>query len=317
MTNAVTLVIPNPDTIYNLYTDASDIGIGACLSTMSPDGDEKPVIFLSRKLQSAGIRYPTVEKELLADQPSQRLQRWILCTQEYRVKVKQLLSRKNAVADALSRFPTKNQDEDADGEADIEAMFEHMLLEESLGGYEDWLQDLVHYFRNPGNNNTTEKTKRLSIKYYYQDNKPYRQIGARAVFVPQVQEGEAIIKQIHDSHGHFGVHASWARLYHEYWWPRSYTEMKEYVLSCRLCQLYSPVEKNPPTISVPTALKVSPYEYLYVVKGFNLDECSSNLRIKSTMKNILYAALDGLTGESQAPISRALINWFKPHSIIL
>ena len=66
MINAVTLVIQDPDTKYNLYTDASDIGIGACLPTITADGIEKPVLFLSRKLQSAEIKYPTVEKELLA-----------------------------------------------------------------------------------------------------------------------------------------------------------------------------------------------------------------------------------------------------------
>ncbi|CEP13073.1 hypothetical protein [Parasitella parasitica] len=156
LVNAVTLVIPGPDTKYHLYTDASDIGIGASLSTMDDDGVEKPVLFLSRKLQPAEVKYATVEKELLAvtyamrklrkylldnefilfcdntavcylfnkDEPSQRFQRWILCTQEYyRFKIKHLPSRKNAVADALSRFPTNNHRLEDNGEADIEAIF--------------------------------------------------------------------------------------------------------------------------------------------------------------------------------------------------
>lgn len=60
---AATLIIPDANTKYHLYTDASEVGIGACLATINEDGEERPVIFISRKLQPAETRYPVAEKE--------------------------------------------------------------------------------------------------------------------------------------------------------------------------------------------------------------------------------------------------------------
>ncbi|KAI2654662.1 Retrovirus-related Pol polyprotein [Labeo rohita] len=47
-----------------LQTDASDTGLGAVLSQIQ-EGEEHPVIYISRKLSSAERRYATVEKEAL------------------------------------------------------------------------------------------------------------------------------------------------------------------------------------------------------------------------------------------------------------
>lgn len=64
---AVKLKYPDPYARYSLYTDASDIGLGAVLTQMDNElGEERPLCFLSRKLVPAEVNYPTVEKELLA-----------------------------------------------------------------------------------------------------------------------------------------------------------------------------------------------------------------------------------------------------------
>jgi hypothetical protein len=281
---AATLVIPDANTRYHLYTDASEVGIGACLAMVSSDGEERPVLFLSRKLQPAETRYPVVEKELLAviyslkklrkylldrkfvlfcdnsavcylfnkNEPSQRLQRWIMCTQEYTFVVKHLPSSKNSVADALSRFPPREMDTTEDGEDLIDALFDHLLVDEECSAdYEDWLNQLVYYFKFPGNPNTVNAIKRLSLKYYYQNNKLYRRVGVRFVLVPIIYERSAILNEVHEGHGHFGINASWSRLYKDYWWPQCYEDMKYHVRSCRECQLFSPSLKNPATMRVP------------------------------------------------------------------
>ncbi|SAL97326.1 hypothetical protein [Absidia glauca] len=59
------LVYPDPDKMFYLFTDASDLGIGAVLCHLEGEA-YLPVAYLSRKLQPAEIKYPTVEKELLA-----------------------------------------------------------------------------------------------------------------------------------------------------------------------------------------------------------------------------------------------------------
>ena len=46
--------------------DASSYGIGAALSQRQPEGDWKPVVFISRALTSTEQRYAQIGKEALA-----------------------------------------------------------------------------------------------------------------------------------------------------------------------------------------------------------------------------------------------------------
>lgn len=196
------------------------------------------MVFLSRKLQPAETRYPTVEKKLLAviyamrklrkylldkeftlfcdntavcylfnkTEPSQRLQRWVMCTQDFTFNLKHVSGTKNAVADALSRFPPKDQSDNEDGEHCIDGLFEHMLVDEAADrGYEDWLNDIVFYFKFPGSPKVSDETKRLSLKYRMDNHHFYRKVGTRFVIIPPIQDRAGILKQVHDGHGHFGI----------------------------------------------------------------------------------------------------------------
>lgn len=121
--NPVILQYSDPHEPYILYTDASDIGLGAVLTQNDHAENEPPIWFLSRKLQGAEVNYPAMEKELLAvvsslsklrkylyesefllctdntdvrylflkSEASSRLQRWIMAVQEFKFKVKHLL----------------------------------------------------------------------------------------------------------------------------------------------------------------------------------------------------------------------------------
>lgn len=59
LANCAILAFPDPNLTYSVYTDPSEIGIGAVL-TQKTNEDERPICFLSRKLQPAVMRYPTV-----------------------------------------------------------------------------------------------------------------------------------------------------------------------------------------------------------------------------------------------------------------
>ena len=67
LTSAPVLTIPftGPDSTFELYTDASGVGIGAVLSQDQGVGPQ-PVAFESRKLSPAERNYPVHEQELLA-----------------------------------------------------------------------------------------------------------------------------------------------------------------------------------------------------------------------------------------------------------
>lgn len=61
-------VLSNPDFSKKFYLqcDASDFGIGAVLVQFDDDGNEKPIAFMSKKLNSAQRNYSVTERECLA-----------------------------------------------------------------------------------------------------------------------------------------------------------------------------------------------------------------------------------------------------------
>jgi ribonuclease HI len=143
--NPVCLKYPEPGSPYVLYTDASNVGLGTVLTqTEKNSGQERPICFISRKLQGAEVNYATVEKELLAviyalkklrkyllgndfllctdnsavrylfmkSEANSRLQRWVMAVQEFRFQVKHVAGKSNVVADVLSRYPLQEEQDD-------------------------------------------------------------------------------------------------------------------------------------------------------------------------------------------------------------
>ncbi|KAG1143941.1 hypothetical protein G6F37_012390 [Rhizopus arrhizus] len=142
--NAVQVKYPDPSKPYKLYTDASDIGVGAVFVQLDEElNEDRPICFLSRKLLPNEMNYPIVEKDLLAviyalkklrkylldkiftlytdntvvrflffkRDPGSRLQRWVLAVQEYAFKVVHLPGKSNGVADVMSRYPPQENNE--------------------------------------------------------------------------------------------------------------------------------------------------------------------------------------------------------------
>ena len=121
-----------------LYVDASSTGVGAALHQFDEEGNSRPVGYFSKKLNRYQLNYSTVEKEALAlvlaldhsmnilspseclqvhtdhnplvfldkmKNKNQKLMRWSLMLQSYRLKIDHINGAKNKVADALSRAP--------------------------------------------------------------------------------------------------------------------------------------------------------------------------------------------------------------------
>ncbi|KAG1929738.1 gag-pol fusion protein [Pimephales promelas] len=134
------LQIPDFSQRFVVQVDASATGLGAVLA-QGIVGEEKPVVFLSRKLLSRESRYSTIEKECLAikwaldslryyllgrefdletdhralswinamKDNNARITRWYLALQPFRYNVRHIPGRKNVIADYLSRYPSSTQ----------------------------------------------------------------------------------------------------------------------------------------------------------------------------------------------------------------
>ncbi|CDS12577.1 hypothetical protein LRAMOSA11497 [Lichtheimia ramosa] len=282
LSKSILLVFPDPNKPYNVFTDASDVGLGVVLSQFDDNNDDRPICFLSRKLKPAEVRYPVVERELLAviyalqklrrflldktftlftdnsavrylfakSDPNMRLQRWILATQEFSFQVKHIPGKSNVVADVLSRYPPKEDPSEESGEDLLTAMYDHLLIQGPV--YEQQLQPIFEYLAKPWDQTVDTRVKIKSMQYRVNDDHLYRKIGSRWVRVPFIgQERLDVLRQIHDGHGHFGINASWARLYHSYWWPNVFQQLKDFIKTCKECQLFAPVSKPHATRKVP------------------------------------------------------------------
>ena len=137
LTDAPILLYPDFKKKFILATDASKLGIGAILSQLDSEGQERPVAYASRGLSPAEQNYAAHEMECLAvvwavkyfrqylleqkfdlitdhvglkwfitkSNPTGRTMRWIATLQEYDFNIIYKPGRKHSNVDALSRIP--------------------------------------------------------------------------------------------------------------------------------------------------------------------------------------------------------------------
>ncbi|CAM9234257.1 unnamed protein product [Phaeothamnion confervicola] len=139
LTSAPILVLPQKGVPYIIYTDASEVGIGATLGQPQADGRMHPIAYGSRKLSKLERTMSASERELLAIvcflriwrsylygekvtvvtdhaslqymftcvDSSPKLTRWALRLQEFSLVIQHRPGKANVVADALSRLKRK------------------------------------------------------------------------------------------------------------------------------------------------------------------------------------------------------------------
>lgn len=77
---------PDFERRFLVQVDASGVGIGAVLAQGEP-GEERPVLYLSRKLLPRETRYSTIEKECLAVKWALDSLRYYLLVREFDLQI--------------------------------------------------------------------------------------------------------------------------------------------------------------------------------------------------------------------------------------
>lgn len=262
------LYAPNPSKPYFMQTDASVLGISACLFQKDEMGRIKHIAFASRSLNSAERNWSTNRRETAAivfgfekykallwghnditvlcdhlaltylftsSTLNSTLQGYLEILGEYNFSVAHIKGMENILADRLSRlYPAITEDEELadEYEQQIKKLHKLILLRRTTGN-KIVKQKEVH-----------SKDPNLNVLAIKLSSKEFKQTTTDYVCPPQ-QDRKKIIQDAHKV-GHFGIAAVVKHIhtYHGLHWNSIYKDAKELLLSCKECQLHNIAKKG-------------------------------------------------------------------------
>ncbi|GFU61858.1 transposon Tf2-9 polyprotein [Trichonephila clavipes] len=274
LTEAPVLQLPNFTEQFNLFTDASGVGIGAVLNQ-----NHRPIAFASITLNKAERNYTVTEPECLAviwalnkfktyfvsltvkvitdhvaltkltngKNLSSRMIRWALKLSEFNIEGEHRPGVQNVVADVLSRNPVGNMDGSQISCAALRALAlnsREQLIREQTEDPE--LGHIYRYLENPDDGSVNATTcegwsqdfKLIDGLLFYA--KYSTTLGELRVYIPRSLR-EAIMKEFHDLPlaGHLGKRKTYLKLRDTCYFPYMRKYIFEYVSTCDRCQKFN------------------------------------------------------------------------------
>ncbi|GFY31817.1 retrovirus-related Pol polyprotein from transposon opus [Trichonephila clavipes] len=271
---APVLQLPNFTEQFNLFTDASGVGIGAVLNQ-----NHRPTAFASRTLNKVERNYTVTERECLAviwalnkfktyfgsllvkvitdhaalkkltngKNLSSRMIRWALKLSEFNIEWEHRPGVQNVVANVLSRNPVGNLDGSQISCAALRALAlnsREQLIREQREDPE--LGHIYRYLENPddGSVNATvcegwsQDFKLIDGQLFYANYS--KTLGELRVYIPR-SLCEAIIKEFHDLPlaGYLGKRKTYLKLRDTCYFPYVRKYIFEYVSTCDRCQKFN------------------------------------------------------------------------------
>lgn len=286
------LAHPDVNRTFRVYTDASDVGLGAVL-TQSHQDEEKVIAFASKLLNSAERNYSTSEKECLAvvwsvekwrhylegvefevvtdhaalswafknPKISSRLTRWTLRLQQFTFNVLYRKGSLNIVPDALSRAPVITSLTSSTAICVSKAFASSGDLPTTLD------QIAAAQSKDPAIakiikdlDNTTANDDRIS--FVLQQGLLYRRVpianeGYRFQLIIPEKLTTSFRQYYHDNPlgGHLGRMKTLRRILEVAWWPTVRKDTWSHVRECQICQTCKPSNKKPAGFLQSTTVK--------------------------------------------------------------
>ena len=288
LTHAPVLVRAQIDQPFILTTDASNTHVGGVLSQIQQDGQNKPIAYFSKKLNSTEGRYSVTDKEALAivlacrhfhhylwgscftvvtdHQPlttifkrktkSPRMNRWILEMREYSYQIRYIKGKENVVADQLSR-PVR-----IIHRAPVETYLgytpeeykEHQRREPRWREVIEYLEGGALPSRNVPRAVMTQFAVLAGVLYFVREKSD----GSihYCLMVPHELKRKAI-QHSHELIGHLGQKKTIKRAEEMFYWENMKVDIVRYVKECVTCQRFKGTRglqqtwKELPTVSKP------------------------------------------------------------------
>ena len=266
--NAPILTPPDYDKPFIIRTDASRDGLGGVLLQKNDDDFEVPIYFESRSLSPAEENYSVTDLEGKAvfhcvkkfkpyfcgskhtttvitdhkplvsifskrEPTNSRHLKWVTELTILKVNVLFEEGRKNVIADALSRIPTKEKNENKEI---LNALVNNNNNINNNNG--NYINKFVEDFIN-------KKIINIDGVDYYKQGENIRKI------IKDKKEQIELINKAHQV-GHEGIYKTYSRLKRDYYWRTMKNDVQYFIRNCRRCQTCRPQSLNKNVEYIPT-----------------------------------------------------------------
>lgn len=290
------LAFPDFSKEFQIFTDASNYGIGAVLSQMQ-DNKEVVIAYASRHLNTAEVKYSTIEREALAvvfgikryryyllDEPfvivsdhrplqwleshkdeNSRLGRWAILLAGIKYKIRYRPGRVHENADFLSRIPVSA----------VEPRLAEFKIAMKEQEKDTMCHEITEYLKNGTISNQKIKENPIWVKEielycmkggllcrkFLPSSKKRRQFIQIQTVVPYSLR-KCVVQTYHDSPlaGHLAYKRTYLRIRDKFYWPNMRLEIEKY---CKACETCAKQRRTPTrTFLHPLEITNAPFEVL-------------------------------------------------------